>query len=282
MNATNKATPEEIADARGALEFPADLDWTAQATVLQHQDDCRVLFTTEDWTAAMDHPYAGLEALFKDEAETYIHDTTGPGLYIAFRFQTFAASTGPVLKATVHPAMAAPDGGRFAIPDHVIAKAEIKLDFQSPRTAALAMAAAESYPLREMPPGPGSNSAVKPGPTWDIEYTVLTKPEEASKLTGPGWARALHDAGPDPRPALNGEHTPVADYRGQPAVFRFWPIDSTDGSPTNVRGTLHPVIKGCANMEENLDVVLAEAEIRLSSKDPATWTLLAEWSIDQS
>ena len=35
-------------------------------------------------------------------------------------------------------------------------------------------------------------------------------------------------------------------------------------------------------MEENLDMVLAEAEIRLSSTDPATWTLLAEWSIDQS
>ena len=282
MNATNEPTPEELEFARNALDFPEDLDWTAEATVMQHQDDCRVIFRTEDWVDAMLHPYAGLEALFKDEAETYIHDTAGPGLHIAYRFQTAAGPSGPLLHATVHPAMAAPDGGRFALPDHVIARAEIRLEFQSPRTQALVIAAAEESPTKPMPAETTVNGTGPAKPTWAIDYTVLTRPEEASTLTGPRWARAIADAGPDPRPALDGEHTPVEEYEGQPAVFRCWPVESADGAPATVHATLHPVVECSADMEENLDVVLAEAEIRLSSKDPATWTALAEWSIDQT
>ena len=266
-NTGRDATEKELENVRDSLQFPDDTDWEAKATVLQHQDNLRILFTADDWTAAMDHPFAGLEALFTEESEEYIHDTAGPGVHIAFRLVPDMRDGRPILRGTVHPALAAPDGDRFAIPDSVIARAEIHLEFQSRRTEQLVAAATEERQGEVPPVTAVSTERYLPDvitPT-EVDITVLTCPEEASTLVGPDWRAALEE---DIAGAMAEVYTPATERHGHTLIFRFAFRAENNGGLT-AHATLHPVIDGSMEMEEDLNHTVSEATIRMRAKEPA-------------
>ena len=263
---TDSATQQELEEVRSSLIYPDDLNWDAQATVLQHQDDSKLLFRSEDWTGAMEHQFAGLKAIFSEDAEQYIHDTAAPGMNVAYRFEPELRDGKAMVTATVHPAVAAPDGGRYALPGTVIAQAEISLEFDSARTAQLAAAGAwERTRPQHQPTDPAWDgklpNTIRP---QEVDITVLTRPEEASTLTGPDWRSAIEE---DILGVLDESHTPATERNGRTAIFRFAFSVDADSVPT-ARGTLHPVMDGSMEMEENLDIVLSEATIRIETKEP--------------
>ena len=179
MTTQTPATPEELEQARDDREFPEDLDWNAEYTVLAEQNDGRLSHRKDDWLYALTHQYAGEEAIINGEAERYIHDTLSPGIHVAYSFDPVLRNGTLTVLITMHPAVLDHHKDPTAIGDETMATAQVQVLFQSERTAALVRAALEEQDEEEETPDAppaGDGEQLPEELDWSARYTVLVEP----------------------------------------------------------------------------------------------------------
>ena len=269
MTTQTPATPEELEQARDDREFPEDLDWNAEYTVLAEQNDGRLSHRKDDWLYALTHQYAGEEAIINGEAERYIHDTLSPGIHVAYSFDPVLRNGTLTVLITMHPAVLDHHKDPNAIGDETMATAQVQVLFQSERTAALVRAALEEQDEEEETPDAppaGDGEQLPEGLDWSARYTVLVNPDDR-RANAIDWRAALTDGDGTPAGALTGEHTAAVEHAGATAAFRFGFSTDRHGGPA-AYASLHPATG--PDMEPDLDNIIAEAIIIMHHDDPRT------------
>ena len=278
------ATDQELANARDDSEFPDDLSWTAAYHIREHQQTGDIHYHNIRWAYALDHELMGLENLIKGTAETHIVDDLDSGVHVAHSFEMairdgHVTALGKIQRATqVH--------GYGYEPSHekVLARAEIRVAFESARTDTLVRAALEEQnPSTGAQDKPAEPNLLQPqgqlpgGLDMTADYTVLLEPGR-DDMPGPppniDWTGALNDDGPSLSSVLAGEHTCVIEDMGAAQAFAFT-FSVNDRDKVVAHATLHPACE--PDLEPDLDTVLAEADIIIAPHSHKTAAALRQY-----
>ena len=283
MTQIQTVTAQELKGA-AHLQFPPDLTWEADYHIREHQQTGTIRYHDIAWEYALDHQYMGIEQILTGEAERYIYDTLEGGVHVAHSFELTLKDGHITVLASMHPSVKHHRSGWEAMENEVLAKAEIRVTFESQRTNTLVRAALEQQYRQDKPQDLsnqtgllGPHGQLPEGLDMEMEYTVLLEPSTQALGQRPGdidWTGALNDGGTSLRAVLAGEHTCVIEEMGGHQAFNFT-FSVNDRNLVVAHGTLHPALE--PDMDPDQDEVLASADIILAPRDHRAGTALHQY-----
>ena len=252
-------------------DLPDDLDWSFSYQLRQVQSP--VLTNPDiDWNFVLTHDFINIKDVLTGQADDYIFDTIEHARHVAIAYDIVLRDGHITALATVHPTVSGRGDDTHPILDETIAKAELRLTFDSERTSTAVRAALTTrYDPDPTPDYSQDPDLLDPfgnlpvGLDMAADYTVLM--HQSNHAVQIDWTAALLDAGPDLRAVISGQHTPITEIMGSHQAFALT-LSVNDRSQVVAHTRLHPATG--PDMNPNTDVVLALADIEIAFRHPMT------------